>query len=105
MCFDQAYTGYTIPKPGQTSPNFAGMHCVAPYFADLDTSNSGKVWYQVYDTTTASGLENHVAITTAESLVLDHYGINMEAVLVIKVTWEDVLSYQASAGQVIPVHF
>ena len=104
MCLNNAYVGYTVPTSGQISPNFAGMYCMAPYFTDLDTTVSGKVWYQIYDTTTNSVLINHVAITTAESLVFNRYGITFDAVLVIKVTWENVPEVNDDTSTVGVIH-
>lgn len=88
MCFNRAFSGYTVPLNGETISSFSGMYCVAPYFADLYSTVSGKVWYQIYDTTTDSTLNNHQAVTRAEGLVFNRYGINFDAVLVIKATWD-----------------
>lgn len=100
MCFNNAYNGYTVPVPGDTSSNFAGTYCVAPYFTDLDTSTSGKVWYQVYDTTTNPLLTSHVAVTTAESLVFNRYGVTFDAVLVVKATWDSIPGFESAPDQV-----
>lgn len=100
MCLKQAYTGYDVPVPGTTSPNFAGMYCMAPYLTDLDSSSIGKVWYQIYDTTAFPALANHVAVTKAESLVFNRYAVSFDAVLVVKVTWENMPGFEGSADQV-----
>lgn len=93
VCFNRRYESYTIPSNGETNSDMSNIYCLAPYFADLDMRNSGKVWYQAYDATRDDISETSDVFTTVKSLMKTAYELDYSPVFVLKATWEKAPRY------------
>ena len=92
LTFNAAYSGYTPqPFPIQGNP------MIAPFFADVDTRGTGKVWYR---TTTNSALLAK-AVNDIPSIIA---GPNFSPLWLFIATWDHVGYYNSHTDKVSIKH-
>ncbi|XP_053372780.1 uncharacterized protein LOC123559692 [Mercenaria mercenaria] len=101
ICFNRRYESYTIPVNDETSSDLNNIYCLAPYFADIDVENSGKVWYQAYDATSEDISETSEVFVTVKNLMNATYGVDYNPVYILKATWDNAPKYGGNASETV----
>ncbi|XP_053372974.1 uncharacterized protein LOC123561094 [Mercenaria mercenaria] len=87
LCFNRPFYGYSIPKKQGFNYDFLNIYCLAPYFADLYLTLTGRVWYQAYNTLTDDSSESTDVSIKVHNLVNELYDEEFNPVYVLKATW------------------
>jgi len=103
MCFGQPYTYYSPPSsPRGTDTNFQNVHCLAPYFTDLNPEYGGNVYYRMYDN--ALNDIDATIVDLAKQLVLDVHGVTIEPNVIVTATWVNISHYNTGSTTTV-LHF
>lgn len=100
ISFGRPYESYTPPENQQISSELSDVYAMAPYFADLDLTTSGTVWYRVYDLTEDSSADVKSVLRTMKDLVWEIYEQDIDPIYVFKATWENVPLHGGSLSEV-----
>ncbi|XP_053389334.1 mucin-like protein, partial [Mercenaria mercenaria] len=87
ICFNRPFNGYSIPKKQGFNNDFLNIYCLAPYFADLDLTYTGQVWYQAYNTLADDSSQSADISIKVHDLVNELYDEEFYPVYVLKATW------------------
>lgn len=94
MCFSRRFEHFTVPTRGYDS-KLRDIYCLAPYFSDLNTISSGKVYYKAYDYIFDDEYEEAINVSIiVRNLVSTAYKVyDFTPLFIAKATWVEVPHY------------
>jgi hypothetical protein len=76
------------PPPNNVNrPYLSGRYVACPYFADIDITTAGNIWYHAYSAAAGDLSNDSTEKKVVEEYVHSIYNPTFESIFLLKVTW------------------